>query len=78
PLRLRVIPVDAGAIARRAGLGPIVSTAMAGAFAGATGLISLPVLEEAVGEGSPARKEENAAAAREAYLLTAGVEVLGG
>jgi 2-oxoacid:acceptor oxidoreductase gamma subunit (pyruvate/2-ketoisovalerate family) len=78
PLHLRVVSVDAGGIARRAGLGPIVSTAMAGAFAGATGLISLPVLEEAVGEGSPARKEENAVAAREAYLLTAGAEVLGG
>ncbi len=78
PLHLHVVPVDAGAIARRAGLGPIVSTAVAGAFAGATGLISLPVLEEAVGEGSPARKEENAAAAREAYLLTAGAQVLGG
>ncbi len=78
PIRLRVLPVDAGAIARRAGLGPIVSTAMAGAFAGATGLLPLSILEEAVREGSPARKEENVAAAREGYLLTAGVEVLGG
>lgn len=78
PLHLRVLPVDAAAIAQRAGLGPIVSTAMAGAFAGATGLISLPLLEEAVREGSPAKKDENVAAAREAYLLTAGVEVLGG
>lgn len=78
PAHVRVLPVDAATIARRAGLGPIVSTAMVGAFAGATGLISHEVLEEAVREGSPAKKEENVAACTEAYLLTAGAEVLGG
>lgn len=78
PAHLRILPVDAAAIARRVGLGPIVSTAMLGAFAGATGLISLQVLEEAVREGSPAKKDENVAACKEAYLLTASVEVLGG
>lgn len=78
PAAVRALALDADAIARRAGLWPIVSTAMAGAFAGATGLITLPVLEEAVREGSPARKEENVAAASEAFLLTAGVGALGG
>lgn len=67
PAHLRVIPVDAMTIAQRNGLGPIVSTAMVGAFAGATGLISLEATAEAVREGSPSRKAENVAACTEAY-----------
>jgi 2-oxoacid:acceptor oxidoreductase gamma subunit (pyruvate/2-ketoisovalerate family) len=73
----QLLAVDAGSAARAAGLGPIVSTAMAGAFAGATGLLPLSVLEEAVSEASPARTAENLAACREAYLLAAGAGVLG-
>lgn len=57
-----VLDVDAGAIAAAAGLGPIVSTAMLGAFAGATGLLPLADLRAAVAEGSPARGAENVAA----------------
>lgn len=78
PPQLRLLPVDAAAIAGRAGLGPIVSTAMVGAFAGATGLLSLEVLKEAVREGSPSKKDENVTACSEAYLLVASVEVVGG
>ena len=77
PARVRVLTVDAAGIARRAGLGPIVSTAMVGAFAGATGLIAHPVLKAAVRELSPAKKEDNVIACTEAYLLAAGVDGLG-
>jgi pyruvate ferredoxin oxidoreductase gamma subunit/2-oxoisovalerate ferredoxin oxidoreductase gamma subunit len=73
----RVIAVDATAIALRCGLGSIVSTAMLGAFAGATGLLPLSSLIEAVREGSPARTEENVAACSEAHRLAARRETVG-
>ena len=75
---LRVVTVDATAIATRCGLGPIVSTTMLGAFAGATGLCALEALLEAVREGSPARVEQNVLACREAYSVCAGLESAGG
>lgn len=74
---LRVVTVEATAIAIRCGLGPIVSTAMLGAFAGATGLLTLDALLEAVREGSPARSEDNVRACREAYSVCAGLERAG-
>lgn len=64
PAAVRVVAVDAAAIARRAGLGPIVSTAMVGAFAAVTGLLPLAHLAAAVEALSPARKPENVAACR--------------
>ena len=63
----RVVAVDATAIAERLGLGPIVSTAMVGAFAGVTRLVALEHLAAAVEAGSPARKRENVDAALAAY-----------
>jgi len=54
-----VVTVDATAIALRCGLGPVVSTAMLGAFAGATRLFPLEHLLEAVRELSPASPEAN-------------------
>jgi 2-oxoacid:acceptor oxidoreductase gamma subunit (pyruvate/2-ketoisovalerate family) len=63
----RVVPVDASSIARRAGLGPIVATAILGAFVGATGLVPLDDLVQALMEWSPLRKDENVAACVEAY-----------
>lgn len=69
-----VVAVDATAIARRAGLGPIVSTAMLGAFAGATGLVGIEELAAAVEHGSPARKRENVEACRAAWQQVAGLE----
>lgn len=63
----RVVVVDAGAIARREGLGTIASTAMLGAFAGATGLVPLDDLAAAVDEGSPLKKRENVRACTVAY-----------
>jgi len=69
--RSRVFTVDAVAIAQSFHLGsdlfPIVNTAMAGAFAKASGLISLDTILEAVREVVPVEKERNEAAAREAY-----------
>jgi len=69
--RNRVFAVDAAAIAQSFRLGsasfPIVNTAMAGAFARASGLIPLESVLEAVREAVPVEKERNQAAAREAY-----------
>jgi 2-oxoacid:acceptor oxidoreductase gamma subunit (pyruvate/2-ketoisovalerate family) len=62
PQSTRVIAVDATAISRRHGLGPIVSTPIIGAFAGATGVVTLDDLTEAVAEWSPVKKADNVAA----------------
>jgi 2-oxoacid:acceptor oxidoreductase gamma subunit (pyruvate/2-ketoisovalerate family) len=69
----RTVVVDAGAIADRVGLGPIVATAMAGAFAGATALLSLEDLAAAVEAGSPAKKRENVEAAVLGYREAAAM-----
>lgn len=67
----RVATVDAGTIAVEHHLGtrtnPIVNTAILGAFARVTGLVSLEAVIEAISEGVPIRPEENVAAARAAY-----------
>ena len=69
--KYRLFVVDATGIALELGLGsrtnPIVNTAMLGAFAGATGMVSVGTLERVVREGAPAKKEENAMAVRKAY-----------
>lgn len=77
PPGVRLVAVDAAAIAERAGLGPIVSTAVLGAFAGVSGLVSLDHLTAAVQEGSPSRARENAEACALAYLEGAGLEAAG-
>lgn len=71
------VVVDATGIALRHGLGPIVSTAMLGTFAGATGLLPLESLLDAVREGSPARSDANVSACVEAYRAWTGVEAVG-
>ncbi len=67
----RVATVDANAIAIKYGLGsratPIVNTAIIGAFAGATGLISLEAVVDAVEEFVPMKKKDNTKATREAF-----------
>jgi len=73
PLGARLRPIDAAAIAERVGLWPIVSTAMLGAFAGATGLLALDDLVAAVEEGSPGKKPENVRACTLGYREMAGV-----
>ena len=63
--------VDASAIAQAHRLGnrtrPIVNTAILGAFAGVTGLVSIESVVKAITEGAPVRPSENVAAAREAF-----------
>ncbi|MBI4637718.1 MAG: 2-oxoacid:acceptor oxidoreductase family protein [Candidatus Rokubacteria bacterium] len=79
PAAERVVALDASAIARRLGLGPIVSTAILGGFAGATRLVTLEDLTRAVEARSPVKKDENVAACTMAYLETAyphGMETL--
>lgn len=74
PARFNVATCDATAIALAHGLGtrtvPIVNTAMAGAFAAATGIVSLPALVAAIPDLVPAGGEANQAAAAEAFAQT--------
>ena len=63
----RVIPVDAIAISRRAGLGRIVNSALLGAFARAIGAPPLATLERTLAERSPKLTAENLAACEEGY-----------
>lgn len=62
-----VIPVDALAISRRAGLGRIVNSALLGAFARAIGSPSLATLERTLTERSPKLHDENIAACEQGY-----------
>lgn len=68
--RFIVATVDASAIAQRNGLGsrsqPIVNTAILGAFAVASGIVSLEAVCSAIAEEVPMHREANVAAAREA------------
>ena len=74
PLVFRVAAADADGIALRHGLGspsaPIVNTAILGAFARATGCVSLPALRAAILGAVPAKAAQNAAAAAEAFRRT--------
>ena len=63
----RVIPVDAIAISRRAGLGRIVNSALLGAFARAIGMPPLAALERTLAERSPKLTAENLAACVDGY-----------
>jgi len=71
--RFRVVCVDASGVAARHGLGsrtqPIVNTAILGAFATASGLLSLTSVCEAITEEVPFQADANVAAAREAAAL---------
>jgi 2-oxoacid:acceptor oxidoreductase gamma subunit (pyruvate/2-ketoisovalerate family) len=68
--RFRVATVDASALAAAHGIGsrtqPIVNTAILGAFASWSGLVSLDAVCAAIAEEVPVRAEANIAAAREA------------
>lgn len=67
----QVATVDASGIALKHRLGsaqsPIVNTAIIGAFARLSGLVSLDSLLQAVEKEVPQKKEANVAAAKEAY-----------
>ncbi|MFQ5799771.1 MAG: 2-oxoacid:acceptor oxidoreductase family protein [Bacteroidota bacterium] len=73
-----VITVDANAIAVKHRLGtksiPIVNTAILGAFARTSDIVSLTALLEAVRESVPSRQDENVAATQEAYDATRQLE----
>ncbi len=68
---IRRASVDATRIALAHGLGtsmmPIVNTAVLGALARATDVVSLEALTRAIGQFVPARPEENSLAARDGY-----------
>lgn len=67
----RIATVDATSIAVSLGLGsranPIINTAMLGAFAKTTGVVSLDSVMDATMETSPKKPEVNARAVQEAY-----------
>lgn len=71
PAAYRLATVDASGIAVMNRLGsastPIVNTAILGAFAKVTGLVSLDAVVAAVADGVPVKKQENVHAARQAY-----------
>ena len=71
PDKYRVVTVDASSIAIKYHLGPstapIVNTAILGAFARVTGLVSLEALFEAVRSAVPVNPDGNVAATREAF-----------
>lgn len=73
-LPYNVATVDATSIALRKGLGsrvnPIINTAMLGAFAKATGTVSLESVVEATRSNSPRKSEENAQSVMDAFEST--------
>jgi 2-oxoacid:acceptor oxidoreductase gamma subunit (pyruvate/2-ketoisovalerate family) len=74
---LRVATVDATGIALKYKLGsrmaPIINTAILGAFAKASSIVKIGTIIESIKEMAPAKKEENANAAYEAYESVIGV-----
>jgi 2-oxoacid:acceptor oxidoreductase gamma subunit (pyruvate/2-ketoisovalerate family) len=67
----RQILIDATSIALRRGLGsataPIVNTAILGAFARACSVVSIDAILESIKESVPAKRDQNVAAAQDAY-----------
>lgn len=74
PGDFRYVTVDATSIAAAHGIGskvaPIVNTAVMGGFSKICDEVSLEAVVESILEKAPVKKEENAAAAREAYERT--------
>ena len=70
----RVIPVDAIAISRRAGLGRIVNSALLGALARAIGEPPPAALQQTIRERSPRLVDENLAACTAGYEAVAVTE----
>jgi Pyruvate/2-oxoacid:ferredoxin oxidoreductase gamma subunit len=71
--KYRVATVDASMIAVRHHLGspsaPIVNTAILGAFAKSTGLVSLDSIEKTIEEFVPTNQSDNVAATKAAFNL---------
>lgn len=74
--KFRLALVDALTVSEGAGLGATINTAMLGAYARASGAISMEFLEQAIRETVPAKVDENVAAAHRAYELTRVMEVV--
>jgi len=78
PASVRRATVDATRIALAHGLGsptlPIVNTAVLGALAGASGVVSLNAVEHAILAKVPARQKENAAAADDGFHAVKVIE----
>ncbi|MCS7280679.1 MAG: 2-oxoacid:acceptor oxidoreductase family protein [Desulfobacterota bacterium] len=70
---IKVAYIDAQRIARECGLGPIINTAMLGAYAKINPDLKIEELERAVREYVPAKVEENVTALRRAYEETSPV-----
>ena len=66
----RIGLIDAGVIARKAGLGGTFNTAMLGAYIRLTQLVRMEILIQAVRKMVPARIEENVEAVKEAFGQT--------
>ncbi|MBI0584068.1 MAG: 2-oxoacid:acceptor oxidoreductase family protein [Methanomassiliicoccus sp.] len=77
PSDRRTLLIDATAIALRRGLGsatsPIVNTAILGAFARASDIVSIDSIIESIKESVPAKREQNVAAAQDAYKALEGM-----
>lgn len=73
----RTVLVDATAIALRRGLGsataPIVNTAILGAFARACPEVGIDSILESIKDSVPAKREQNLAAAQDAYKQLEGL-----
>jgi pyruvate ferredoxin oxidoreductase gamma subunit/2-oxoisovalerate ferredoxin oxidoreductase gamma subunit len=67
----RLVLVDATSIALKRGLGsptsPIVNIAILGAFARACTKVSIEAILESIRESVPSKRDENVAAAQDAY-----------
>jgi len=68
--RFKIGLINAGPIARSAGLGDTFNTAMLGAYVRLTHMVRMDTLIDAVRTMVPARVEENVRAVREAYEQT--------
>ncbi len=70
----KIATVDATSIAIKHHLGsqaaPIVNTAILGAFSKVSGLVKIETVMNAIRESAPAKQEENALAAKDAYDAT--------
>ncbi len=77
PADRRTLLIDATTIALRRGLGsataPIVNTAILGAFARASDVVSIDSILESIKESVPAKREQNVAAAQDAYRALEGM-----
>ena len=77
PADRRTLLIDATTIALRRGLGsataPIVNTAILGAFARACDVVSIDSILESIKESVPAKRDQNVAAAQDAYRALEGM-----